>query len=107
MGGSPFDKDGLDTYQLTGWGENVKLTQLNFVIDEGDAKHVKLEVYDRPFSTDAKLLHTEVLDTRSWRTYDPPIELRGSLLGRMYLRLIATDGVKQNHCKCVFLGAPL
>lgn len=106
MGGSPFDKDGLDTYQLQGWAEKAKLTRLNFLRVEGDATQVKMELFDRPHGPDAKLLHSEVLDVRTYRNYAPAVELTGCRLGRLYIRLTALDGSKQNHCQAVFNGEP-
>lgn len=104
MGGSPFDKDGLDTYQLTRWAEDAKLTKLNFIVDEGDVQRVQLEIFDRPFSSDAKLLYKEELKPIEYKEYHPAIELRGSHLGRLYIRLTALDGTTQNNCKAVFHG---
>jgi hypothetical protein len=103
MGGSPFDKEGDDTYQLTGWAVNMKLTEVHFVVDGGDVTRVKLEIFDRPYSSDAKLLFSDEYIRVVNKRY-PSVPLRGSKLGRLYIRLIALDGKEQNHCKAVFYG---
>lgn len=104
MGGSPFDKDGLDTYQLFGWTEKSKLVRLNFLRVDGDATQIKMELYDRPFGQDATLLYSEVLHFRTLKVYEPAVELLGCRLGRLYVRLTALDGTKQNHCQAAFFG---
>ena len=103
LGGAPFDTDGDDTYQLTGWVDDAVLTELHFIVDEGDVTKIKMEILDQPHEGSAKVLFKDELTRVAHRTYSG-IPIKGSKHGRLHVRLTALDGSKPNHCKAVFYG---
>lgn len=107
MGGSPYDKDGLDTYQVMGWAENAYLSSLSFIRTYGDAEKTRLEIFDRPYSREAVKLFEDILEPRATKVFNPSIELRNSRLSRIHVRLTALDGYSPNHCQIAFTGDPI
>lgn len=105
FGGSPYDKDGEDTYVLPGWSENAAITRLQFLRDEGDAKFTLLEFYSRDAESGATELYGTVLvGVSETINLNEPITVFGSKKNRLHVRIIAKDGEEQNHCKLVVRG---
>jgi len=107
LGGSPFDKDGKDTYQLAGWAKSAVLTGMTLIRTHGDVDTVRCDFYDRPYSSDARLLYSVTTGMCVQRSFDPPVTLEGVTFDRIFLRLVALDGFQQNHVQVVFRGESL
>lgn len=96
MGGSPYDKVGDDTYQLQGWAENSEMTSLQFVVDEGDVEMTLLQFFDRDAESEAsEMLHEMKVSRTAQHMFLIPVELLRVKRPRIYLRLVALDGLGQ------------
>jgi len=103
--GTPFDREGDDTYQLPGWSKNARMTNLLFLKDDGDATRVRLQFYDRDAEVPtAKILYEIEVVGSHHRMFDEPVDLLGAKKDRIYLRITALDGEQQNHCKLIIRG---
>lgn len=101
--GSAYDQDGLDVYQLAGWMSKASLARLNFIRSAGDANQTKLQIFDRhPLDPAAELMYEDVFGTWTYKNLDLPP--RPVFLDRLHVKLVALDGVLQNHCQLVVHG---